>query len=140
MTVRIRYWLGAVETVLALGIAWLLVFVVPFQWTARRFGGAAAPSSRTMPSEKRIANARYLARRLERIAARVPWRTTCLVRALAGSLLLWRRGTPATIRFGVNRADAGFSAHAWLLVGDTIVLGGENAPNFQPLADIRSGS
>jgi hypothetical protein len=140
MTARIRYWLGAVETVLALGIAWALVFVVPFRWTARWFGGAVAPSSRAMLPAKRIANARYVAKRLQRVAAHMPWRTTCLVRALAGSLLLRRRGTPATIRFGVNRADGGFSAHAWLVVGDTIVLGADNAPGFRPLADFRSES
>jgi hypothetical protein len=135
---RIRYWLGAVETVLMLGIAWLLVFALPFRWTARWFGGAVAPSSRTMLSEKRMANARYVTRRLERVAEHMPWRTTCLVRAIAGALLLWRRGTPTTIRLGVNRADGGLSAHAWLLAGDAIVLGADNAPAFHPLADFRS--
>lgn len=137
---RIRYWLGAVETALALGIAWGLVFVLPFRWTARWFGGAVAPSSRIVISEKPIANARYVAARLRRVAAHMPWRTTCLVQALAGLLLLRRRGTPTTIRFGVNRDGGEFSAHAWLLVGDTIVLGADNAPGFQPLADYRSES
>lgn len=133
---RIRYWLGAAETVAALWIAWVLVFVLPFRWTARWFGGAIAPSSQPLPSERRIGNARYVARRLQRVAAHMPWRTTCLVRAIAGALMLQRRRIPSIIRFGVNRADGGLSAHAWLLVGDTIVLGGEIAPEFAPLADL----
>ncbi|GAA0584633.1 lasso peptide biosynthesis B2 protein [Rhizomicrobium electricum] len=136
MIAKIRYWLGAAETVPTLAIAWALVFVVPFRWTARWFGGAVAPSMQMAMSERRIANARYVARRLQRVAAHMPWRTTCLVRAIAGALMLKRRGIPSTIRFGVNRADGGLSAHAWLLVGDTIVLGGEIAPEYQPLADM----
>jgi len=137
MRARIRYWLGAAETVPALGIAWILVFAVPFRWTARWFGGAVAASPSSAPAV-RLNNARYVARRLVRVAAHLPWRTTCLVRAIAGALMLRRRGIPATIRFGVNRTDGKLSAHAWLLVGDTIVLGGDVAPDFQPLADLGS--
>jgi hypothetical protein len=136
MIARIRYWLGAAETVAALWIAWVLVFVVPFRWTARWFGGAVTPSSQPLPSERRVGHARYVARRLQRVAAYMPWRTTCLVRAIAGAIMLRRRGIPIIIRFGVNRADGGLSAHAWLLVGDTIILGGEIAPDFSPLADL----
>ncbi len=134
MIAGIRYWLGAAETVAALWIAWVLVFVVPFRWTARWFGAAVAPSSQI--SERRVGNARYVARRLQRVAAHMPWRTTCLVQAIAGAIMLRRRGIETIIRFGVNRADGGLSAHAWLLVGDTIVLGGEIAPEFSPLADL----
>jgi hypothetical protein len=76
-----------------------------------------------------------MARRLQRVAAHMPWRTTSLVRAIAGAIMLRRCGIATIIRFGLNRADGGLSAHAWLLVGDTIVLGGEIAPEFSPLAD-----
>jgi hypothetical protein len=140
MIAWLRYWLGAAETAPALWIAWVLVFVVPFRWTARWFGGATPPSPQTIPSPKRLAHACYVAKRLQRVAAHVPWRTTCLVRAIAGSLLLRRRGIASTIRFGVNRADGGLTAHAWLLVGDTIILGGDVASGFRPLADLGSGS
>lgn len=135
MIARIRYWLGAAEAVPALGIAWLLVFVLPFRWTARWFGGAVAAAP-TLPPAGRIDTALSVARRLERVAAHLPWRTTCLVRAIGGALLLRRRGIAATIRFGVSRAGGELSAHAWLLVGDTIILGGDAADDFQPLADM----
>jgi hypothetical protein len=70
------------------------------------------------------------------LALRVPWRTTCLVQAVAGYLLLKRRGIAATIRFGVTKNEDGLAAHAWLIVGDQTVLGGEVAPGFKPLADL----
>jgi hypothetical protein len=140
MSKNIRYWLGAAETVPALAVAWALVFIAPFRLTARYFGGATTPSSPSQEPEKQIARARYVARRLERVAAHVPWRTTCLVQAIAGALLLRRRGIATTIRLGVNRTDGNLAAHAWLLVGDTIVLGGIVSPAYHPLADLRSGS
>jgi len=77
-----------------------------------------------------------VARRVARLARRVPWRATCLVQALAGWLLLKRRGIVATIRFGVAKSEAGLAAHAWLVVGSEIVLGGEAAPDFKALADL----
>ncbi len=50
--------------------------------------------------------------------------------------MLKRRGIAATIRFGVTKHEDGLAAHAWLIVGDQTVLGGEIAPGFQPLADL----
>jgi hypothetical protein len=136
MRLRIRYWLGAMETALALCIGWILVFVLPFRWTARWFGGTAPPSSRPLSTDGPIRRARYITRRLQRVAAHLPWHTTCLVRAVAGAMLLRRRGVASTIRFGVKRDDGKLAAHAWLLIGNTIVLGGEIATDFQPLADM----
>jgi len=136
MIARLRYWLGAMETVLALGVGWILVFALPFRWTANWFGGTARPSPQPPSADGAIRHARYVTRRLQRVAAHLPWRTTCLVRAIAGALLLRRRGVASTIRFGVKREDGKLAAHAWLLVGDTMVLGGEIAPEFQPLADL----
>jgi hypothetical protein len=136
MAVRIKQWLGSVETLLALGAGWVLVFAVPFRVTAGWLGGTAAPSQRRASAQHETDRARYVARHVARLARRVPWRATCLVQAVAGYLLLKRRGIAATIRFGVNKSDAGLAAHAWLIVGDQIVLGGEAAPDFRPLADL----
>ncbi len=37
------------------------------------------------------------------------------------------RGFDAKIRIGVDKVAEDFSAHAWLTIGDTIVLGGVDA-------------
>jgi hypothetical protein len=62
------------------------------------------------------------------------------VQALAGSLLLKRRGITAVVRFGVTTQKTGLAAHAWLIVGGQTVLGGEAAADFVPLADLRRKS
>jgi len=65
------------------------------------------------------------------LALRTPWRSTCLVKALAAHKMLSRRHVPHSIHFGVNIDPAlGMKAHAWLSVGNGIIIGGENAGEF----------
>ena len=61
-----------------------------------------------------------------RIAGRMPFRSDCLVQALAAQHWLLKEGIPSTIVLGVERPiDGDFGAHAWLLHGDRVVTGGE---------------
>ena len=65
---------------------------------------------------------------------------TCLTEALAGYVLLGRRGYSTDLRIGVTR-DAGgrFLAHAWLEKGDLIVIGqiGAEHERYMPFPAIR---
>ncbi|PWC88088.1 hypothetical protein TSH100_08345 [Azospirillum sp. TSH100] len=126
------------EALLALLLAWGLVFLLPLRLTRRLLGGMELPgagaSSATAPV---LARARGACIRLERVAACLPWHSSCLVQAVAGILLLRRRGIAgATIRFGVRKTDMALEAHAWLLLNDAILLGGGEAGSFSPLADL----
>jgi hypothetical protein len=59
-------------------------------------------------------------------ADRLPFRTTCLVRALAADAMLRRRGHAPEIRFGVRTPETGatgIEAHAWLDLSGAVVLG-----------------
>jgi hypothetical protein len=72
---------------------------------------------------------------ISRMAARVPWRSDCLVQALAGQRWLTRLGIPSEIVVGAAKAANGqFDAHAWLRHGDRIVLGGDIS-RYQPLLE-----
>lgn len=73
-------------------------------------------------------------------AARLVPGATCLTQASAGQLLLARRGFATTIRLSVPaRADrpGSLAPHAWLMAGDTIVLGGtpDDYDRHRPLHD-----
>jgi hypothetical protein len=70
-------------------------------------------------------------------ASRYVPRATCLTQALAGQYMLARRGIASRIRFGVDATGAEFRAHAWLISGDRIVLGGsaQSMRGFNHLAD-----
>jgi hypothetical protein len=73
-------------------------------------------------------------------AARLVPGATCLTQASAGQLLLARRGYASTVRLSLPRSGgpAGpIAPHAWLMAGDTIVLGGTSLDyaNHRPLHD-----
>lgn len=78
------------------------------------------------------------------IIDRVPWAVTavsarmrsatCLVQALAGEVMLRRRGVDCVLRIGV-RADRGFEAHAWVECQGAVAIGAvDHLATFQPLA------
>lgn len=70
---------------------------------------------------------------IPRMARRVPWRSDCLVQALAGQSWLRAEGIGSEIMIGTARTDDGaFEAHAWLQHGESVILGGDIA-RFQPL-------
>ena len=78
----------------------------------------------------------------ELTAARVRWAILAIVRrnhgsyvcfpqSLAAYAMLWRRGIPSVLHYGVNRSpDNELRAHTWLMLGDMTVVGGEDAPDF----------
>ena len=83
----------------------------------------------------------HLQRRISETVARasryLPGDTKCLSRALAGKWMLWRRGWPATVRLGVGRrADGSLHAHAWLVVGGRVIIGGDEMAGITPLAAV----
>jgi hypothetical protein len=92
-----------------------------------------------------VRGARRLARAASRPgprprADRLPWavaaagrlvpRATCLTQAIALQALLERDGLPSRIEIGVARGAA-FQAHAWLVAGNDVVLGGFDASRFE---------
>ncbi|WP_051341213.1 lasso peptide biosynthesis B2 protein [Azospirillum halopraeferens] len=130
-----------IETALALVLALALVFAMPLRRAQALFGRFSAPDDAPFAAADAdaaaAARARGVARRVVAVAARLPWHSTCLVRAVAGALLLARRGIRgARIRFGVRKEQGRLEAHAWLLLGTEVLLGGEGAGAYTPLADL----
>ena len=77
---------------------------------------------------------------INRMAARVPWRSDCLVQALAGQRWLVRQGIAAEIEVGTaKRPDGSFESHAWLRCQERIVLGGD-VTGYRPLLTTESGA
>lgn len=75
-----------------------------------------------------------------RISAHLPWRSDCLVQAIAAQNWLASKGLASEIRIGVERSDAtGFGAHAWLVHGEAIVTGGDIA-RYELLLSAQSGA
>lgn len=131
--------LARAEAIAALIVAWILVFIVPFRWGRRCFGRVISATEQPPfpPTSPQLARAQWVTRRLYHIAHGLPWHSSCLVLALSGRMLLARRGIRGSVvRFGVKVENGRVDAHAWLMLGTTTLLGGNEAEGYHPLADL----
>lgn len=72
-------------------------------------------------------------------AGLVPWRSDCLVQAMAARRWLATSGIASEIRLGAaGTGDAALTAHAWVVAGGTVVVGGP-APQVDGYAEFAKG-
>lgn len=110
----------------------LALRVVPF----RRFQGLlgtpgprdARPEAPPAPAPGALA----VARAIHRAAKAHP--DTCLAQALAGRVMLRRRGLPSTVSLGARRGDGDFAFHAWLRSGGVLLTAGGGPDHFTVLS------
>jgi transglutaminase superfamily protein len=96
---------------------WRLISLTPEELTSD-----AGPSGDSPPDTDAIDR---IVPAIQAVAARVPWRSDCLVQALAAQRWLRRRGVNSSMRLGVRQPNGRFDAHAWLTVGGKVVIGGD---------------
>jgi hypothetical protein len=106
---------------------------VPNSWTAKAMQRYLADNrvhadSVTDPilAEAKVKRVREVREAVGRASLRVP-RATCLVQAIAGWIMLQRSGIRVVVRIGVQKDSFGFSAHAWLSMGEETIIGGESS-------------
>lgn len=110
----------AAEAALALGAVRAALWCVPYR-TVQRWAG---PANGAADVESRVA-ALQVAQAIARAEKRMPWRSTCLVQALAAQWMLSRRRSQAWLRLGVAREGQNdLRAHAWLESAGILVTGG----------------
>ena len=123
---RWRSWTGLptevrwmlVEAVITLACTRLLV-AFGLRWCAL-WMFRTAPESARPPLELE----RHLRFSLRLAALRAPWKSVCLPTAMAGKLMLHRRGWPSTIHLGAGKHASGeLHAHAWLEAGGWVITG-----------------
>lgn len=85
-----------------------------------------------------LARIRYV---IPRLSDRLPWRSDCLIQAIAAQNWLAALGAQSEIQIGVEKPEDGqFGAHAWLVSGGEIVTGGDIAQYDVILAESRLSS
>lgn len=120
-----------VEASAALAMMSAAVRFLPFRRAVRmgsRMLSGAAPDDRT----EILGDARWS---VVAAAGAVPWRAVCLQQGLALQWMLRRRGIDAVLHYGLAKEKgAKLEAHAWVSVGDNLVIGGEIASKFRCVA------
>lgn len=120
---------GRVLEAMALLILFMVaVRVVPVGRLLRWFQLPICPA----PPGDAPAAERDIGRAIAAAVRRLGDRANCLPQALAGGVMLRRRGGRPCIAFGVNRLEGAFSAHAWLIAETGIVCGGQAARAMMP--------
>jgi Transglutaminase-like superfamily len=124
-----------IEAMLSLVLA-RMSLLIPFRWLAWSLGrlepGIEQPIVVLGTNERDAALGVRSA--VLRVAERLPWQSSCLVRALAARMMLQRRHLPSLLQLGVGRTRTELSAHAWVQCGEIDVVGAETAADFAPIA------
>jgi len=132
-----RGWALLAEAVLLLGASRACVLVFPYRrimtWLGQRQGERAIAA----PPQLIVQRVAWAVRAASR---RTPWNSNCLAQALAGQIMLGRRGVASTIHFGVMRETSGkLAAHAWLSAGDVFVIGKYGLEQYTEVAQFARG-
>ena len=126
----------AFEAATVLVVVKIALMILPFKRVARRLSGVGAAPASSAARERHAARIGFL---IGRSAAVLPFRCDCLPQAIAGKLMLRRRGIPSVLSIGVALDDRGFRAHAWLRCGSVIVTGAEGVEAFRVITDFSDG-
>ncbi|MBU0493234.1 MAG: lasso peptide biosynthesis B2 protein [Chloroflexi bacterium] len=122
------------EALFWLVAARLVVLLIPFRYIAPLLGSHMAMSPTALLPEQ-AARSRQVGWAVRAVARRTPWDSNCLAQAIAGKMMLRRRGIASTLYLGVAKdEDKDLAAHAWLRSGDQILTGGSAQERFTVLS------
>lgn len=113
--------LTALEAAALLVVSSIAIPLLGSARTTRLLGVPSAPKA--VPKVRAPEEALHVGGIVEKVAALLPWRPSCLRQALAVRWMLHRRGIACQCHLGVVSV-APFSAHAWVTVDGAVVVGG----------------
>lgn len=110
----------AMEAFILLGIARILVLLLPFKYVAPLLGKETQGDRQNTS----IAAVTIVRLSINRSHHRTPWTSNCLAQSLAATWMLNRRRCATTTFLGVKRdANNQIIAHSWTMAGDMFVTG-----------------
>lgn len=131
------------EAVFWCAVARLAILFIPFHKYLWLLGkpqnstGEPKPSnpfdneSHTPEIENQETLTTQIGKAVHRASRHVPWKTRCLVEAIAAKRMLLRRKIKCTIYLGVAKENNGeMIAHAWLKSKNIVLTGGKNLKKF----------
>jgi hypothetical protein len=133
-----RLYLRAAEAAVALLIARVALRVVPFKRLAKLGGTLERDIKTPVPHPATDPIAIRVGCAINGAAMRLPWESSCLVRALAARFMLARRGIASTLILGVTTRHGALESHAWITAAGGALCGGSEAAGYHAIAAFRS--
>jgi hypothetical protein len=121
-----------VEALALLGIARLLILIIPFKWLSITLGRHMKESNEEINAAD-LRHARKVGRAVCSAAHYTPWKSLCLPQAVATQWMLKTRHLSGTLYLGVAKDETNpekLAAHAWLRCGTIILTGREGHRKF----------
>jgi hypothetical protein len=110
------------EAACALTLATAAIRILPFRTVVRTMGYGGAEQDRGQADADVALEVR---RAVKRAARRLPWTIVCFPEGLAAHWMLRRRGVPSLVHYGIRQAESELTAHVWVTLGETVVIGEE---------------
>jgi hypothetical protein len=114
-----------IEAFLLLGLARIMVVVLPFRILAATLGRHRMETDHQV-SPPVTDLALKIGQAVRAAACHTPWKSVCLPQAVAAQWMLRRRGIAGTLYLGVAKDKTNpdkLTAHAWLRCGNQILTG-----------------
>lgn len=124
----------ALEALFLMALIRFSIIFIPFRYVASVIGKPMCETSEEIDTDILIVT-KKIAWLINKLSHYTPWESKCFVKALAGQIMLKKRGIPCTLYLGMakDKTDK-LSAHAWLRCGNSIILGGNERPGFTTVA------
>lgn len=123
------------ETVFFLSLSKLVILFIPLKKVAPYLGKVNGNiRDELLPAEMEKANRIKLY--IYMAGGNLPWNSVCLDQAMACMILLGKKKIPCSLYLGVkkNEAKKKLDAHAWVMCGDKILMGGERSRQYNVVA------
>jgi len=119
-----------IEAILWLGIVRITILIFSFKSIARFLSKHMSCSQKQYES-KTIEISKTIVSSILTMSIYMPWECKCLAQAITGKMMLKKRKISSTLYLGVAKDEnGGLIAHAWLRVGEIIILGGGGLNRF----------
>lgn len=125
------------EAYVTLGIMRLAVLTVSFKRLAASLEQSQFYEESVALTEQERVIAQTIGRAVQRAANHTPWKSACLVQALAAQKMLQKRNVPGRFYLGVAKEETvadSMKAHAWLQCDDIILTGEGGYEDFTVLS------
>jgi hypothetical protein len=105
---------------------------VPFKFYKNMLGKQQAQVQKDVDTAT-LVQAKHISTLVLAVCRHTPWKSECLVQAIACRQVLLKKGIPTTLYLGLAKDQMGkkIRAHAWLKAGDIILTGARGHRNFK---------